>query len=311
MLTILGITGPIFIIIGIGFAAVRMGLLARADMRVLGVFVINVSLPALLFKALSQRALGELVSADLLIAYTLGSLLVGGLALGYVCLVQKRDLQSGAVLALGVSASNSAYIGYPIALQVFGPAASAALAVYAVVESLVMMPLALTLAEAGGSGGRPWYRALGDILLRLAKNPFILAIAAGVAWASIGVPLPAPLARVVDMLSTASAPVALFCIGGTLAGLHLKGLGADIGLIVVGKLLLHPLAVFVVILALPDMAPQLKTIAIMNACMPMMSIYPILGQKYGKEGICAAALIAATALSFFTISGFLWLSGAG
>ena len=311
MLTILGITGPIFIIIGIGFAAVRMGLLARADMRVLGVFVINVSLPALLFKALSQRALGELVSADLLIAYTLGSLLVGGLALGYVCLVQKRDLQSGAVLALGVSASNSAYIGYPIALQVFGPAASAALAVYAVVESLVMMPLALTLAEAGGSGGRPWYRALGDILLRLAKNPFILAIAAGVAWATTGVPLPAPLARVVDMLSTASAPVALFCIGGTLAGLHLKGLGADIGLIVVGKLLLHPLAVFVVILALPNMAPQLKTVAIMNACMPMMSIYPILGQKYGKEGICAAALITATALSFFTISGFLWLSGAG
>ena len=173
------------------------------------------------------------------------------------------------------------------------------------------MPLALTLAEAGGSGGRPWYRALGDILLRLAKNPFILAIAAGVAWATTGVPLPAPLARVVDMLSTASAPVALFCIGGTLAGLHLKGLGADIGLIVVGKLLLHPLAVFVVILALPNMAPQLKTIAIMNACMPMMSIYPILGQKYGKEGICAAALITATALSFFTISGFLSLSGAG
>ena len=113
------------------------------------------------------------------------------------------------------------------------------------------------------------------------------------------------------MLSTASAPVALFCIGGTLAGLHLKGLGADIGLIVVGKLLLHPLAVFAVTLALPGMSPQLKTIAIMNACMPMMSIYPILGQKYGKEGICAAALIAATALSFFTISGFLWLSGAG
>lgn len=311
MLTILGITGPIFIIIGIGFAAVRMGLLARTDMRVLGVFVINVSLPALLFKALSQRSLGELVSAELLIAYTLGSLLVAGLALGHVCLVQKRDLQSGAVLALGVSASNSAYIGYPIALQVFGPAASAALAVYALVESLVMMPLTLTLAEAGGAGGRRWYSVLGDILLRLAKNPFILAIAAGVAWASIGVPLPAPLARVVDMLSTASAPVALFCIGGTLAGLHLKGLGADIGLIVVGKLLLHPLAVFVVTLALPGMSPQLKTIAIMNACMPMMSIYPILGQKYGKEGICAAALIAATALSFFTISGFLWLSGAG
>ena len=152
--------------------------------------------------------------------------------------------------------------------------------------------------------------SVSGIMTRLSTTAYT-AIAAGVAWATTGVPLPAPLARVVDMLSTASAPVALFCIGGTLAGLHLKGLGADIGLIVVGKLLLHPLAVFVVILALPNMAPQLKTIAIMNACMPMMSIYPILGQKYGKEGICAAALITATALSFFTISGFLWLSGAG
>ena len=311
MLTILGITGPIFIIIGIGFAAVRCGLLARTDMRVLGVFVINISLPALLFKALSQRSLGELVSADLLIMYTAGSLLVLGVALGFACLVRGRDLQSGAVLALGMSASNSSYIGYPIALQVFGPPASAALAVYALVESLIMMPLTMTLAEAGGGGGGHWTRVLKDILLRLAKNPFILSIGAGVAWAALGLQMPAPIGRVIDMLSTASAPVALFCIGGTLAGLHLKGMGADIGLIVGGKLLLHPLAVFAVSFTLPGVDPQLKTAAIMNACMPMMSIYPILGQKYGKENICAAALIAATATSFFTISGFLWLSGAG
>lgn len=41
----------------------------------------------------------------------------------------------------------------------------------------------------------------------------------------------------------------------------------------------------------------------------MMSIYPILAQKYGQEGLCAAALVATTVTSFFTISGFLWLSG--
>ena len=52
MLTILGITGPIFLIVGVGFAAVRDGLLTRAEMRPLGVFVINVALPALLFPAI-------------------------------------------------------------------------------------------------------------------------------------------------------------------------------------------------------------------------------------------------------------------
>ena len=123
MLTILGITGPIFLIVGVGFAAVRHGLLTRAEMRPLGVFVINVALPALLFKAMSARALGDLVDGHLLLVYALGSLLAAGLALAVSCLLRGRSLQVGAVQALGASMSNSAFIGYPIALQAMGPLA--------------------------------------------------------------------------------------------------------------------------------------------------------------------------------------------
>jgi malonate transporter len=75
---------------------------------------------------------------------------------------------------------------------------------------------------------------------------------------------------------------------------------------VAGKLLLHPLLAF---LALPLDGAVLQTAAVLSACMPMMSIYPILAQKYGREGLCAAALVATTVTSFFTISGFLWVSG--
>jgi len=311
LLTILGITGPIFILLGIGFAAVRSGLLTRADMRALGVFVINFALPALLFKAMSQRSLGELLSGQLVLVYTLGSLLAAGTVLAIACLVRKADLQSGAVQAMGSAVSNSAFIGYPIALQVFGPSASAGLAAYVLIESLFMMPLSLTLAEVGGSSGGRWTTVLKEILQRLSKNPFILGIAAGIGWSALGLELPVPVARAVDMLSTASAPVALFCIGGTLAGLSIKGMLGEIGLIVAGKLLLHPLCVFLVFLLLPGTDSRLQTSAIINAAMPMMSIYPLLGQKYGKEGVCAAALVAATVLSFFTISGLLWLTGTG
>jgi hypothetical protein len=41
----------------------------------------------------------------------------------------------------------------------------------------------------------------------------------------------------------------------------------------------------------------------------MLSIYPILAQKYGFEEMCAAALLLATVLSFLTISVALWLPG--
>lgn len=311
MLTILGITGPIFLIIAVGFVAVRVGLLSRAEMRPLGVFVINVALPALLFKAMSAKAPGDLVSGHLLAVYTAGSLLAAGVALAAACLLRGRNVQTGAIQAMGVSLSNSAFIGYPIAHQVFGPLAGSALAVYALVEGLVMMPLLLTLAEVAGSGTRRWTAVLKEILRRLTRNPFILAMAAGVAWALVGVPLPVPVAKAVDMLSQASAPVALFCIGGTLAGLSLRGLGADIAFIVGGKLVLHPLCVAACIALSPGSDRHLATAAILNAAMPMFSIYPLLSQKFGQEGMSAAALVAATTTSFFTISALLWMLGGG
>lgn len=311
MLSILGITGPIFLLIALGFGAVRSGLLARGEMRPLGFFVINFALPALLFKALSQRPLAELVDFRLLAIYTLGSLVIAGGAIAFGRLVQKRSLQGATVLGMGMSVSNSAFIGFPIAQQLIGQRASATLALYAAVETLIMLPVLLTLAELGGDRDKHWSRVLLGIFARLGRNPMIVSILAGVLCSAVGLALPVLLLRAVDMLSGASAPVALFYIGGILGGLSLKGMAGEIGAIAFGKLVLHPLAVFAAFLLLPFDDPAIRAATIVNAGMPMFSIYPILGQKYGKEGVCAAALVATTVASFFTVSTLVWLTGAG
>ena len=46
--------------------------------------------------------------------------------------------------------------------------------------------------------------------------------------------------------------------------------------------------------------------AIIFASVPMLSIYPILAQRYPLEGFCAPALLVATLASFVTVSGALW-----
>ena len=43
------------------------------------------------------------------------------------------------------------------------------------------------------------------------------------------------------------------------------------------------------------------------AGVPMLSIYPIIGQRYGMESLCAAAMVATTVISFITISLMIWL----
>ena len=66
------------------------------------------------------------------------------------------------------------------------------------------------------------YSHMRGIVHRLITNPLIISISMGVVFSAFDLHLPVPFNHAVDMLSGASAPVALFYIGCTLAGLSLK-----------------------------------------------------------------------------------------
>lgn len=309
MAGIFAITFPIFAIMALGFTTVRCGVFNKAEMRVLGRFVINLALPALIFKALSERPLAEIANGSYLLAYALGSLAVLALVAGTARFLQKKPLQVSAIHGMGVAMSNSGFIGYPIVLQLLGAPAAVALALCMVVENVLILPLCLALAESGAQAGGNLRTVVLGTLRGLFRNPLILTILAGFAFALLEVRLPLPVARGIEMIAMASAPLALFVIGGSLVGLELKGMGRDVAQVVVGKLVLHPLAVFAALLLVPPIDPQLRMAAIAFASMPMLSIYPIVAMKYGQEVFCATAVLAATVTAFFSISGVLWIIG--
>jgi hypothetical protein len=307
LIEILSITSPIFILIGLGYCAVRVAFFSRADMRVLGTFVINFALPAMLFKALSQRSFGEVMNSGYLLAYALGSLFAMSVAIVIALKWRKRDFQSSVIVGMGASLSNSAFIGLPVAVQVLGPIGSVAMALSMLVENLLMLPLLLVMADRSDHKSASVLSMLRGTFARLLRNPMLLAIAIGFAFALFGLKLPAPLSRVVEMLSFASGPLALFVIGGSLAGMAVKGMIADVSLIAVAKLVLHPAAVLVGVLLIPGIDPELQAAAVLIACVPMFSIYAIMGQKYGLESMCSAALVVATVASFVSISMIIWI----
>ncbi|NVO07868.1 MAG: AEC family transporter [Rhodoferax sp.] len=311
MLDILAVTSPIYLIIALGFGLTRSALFAKTDMRVFGKFVINLALPALVFKALSQRQFGDIVNTGYLLAYLLGSLAVLGLGYCWASRVRALSPTTSTFYAMGMACSNSGFVGYPILLLTLAPVAGVALALNMLVENLVVIPLLLVLAERGRGSANPWH-ALAQSLAKLAKNPLFIALAAGMAVSLSGWKLPAPVAQTVGMFAAASGALSLFVIGGALVGLPLAGMGQRVWPIVLGKLVLHPLLVLLGILALPSLgfaplAPDLRLAAVLLAAMPMMGIYATLAQAYGQEDFSAAATLLATVASFFTISGLLWV----
>jgi predicted permease len=312
MLDILAITSPIYVTILIGFLATRFGWFDKAAMRNFGAFVIKLALPALLFNALAQRQIGEILNVSYLFAYAGGSLALVGLSYGCCRRLAGLDQSTSAIYAMGMTCSNSGFIGYPILLLTFAPVAGLALAMNVIVENVLVLPLLLALAERGGSARGPWHKMAARSFAQLARNPIVIGTAAGLLVSLLGWKLPGPAERTVGMFAMSSSALSLFVIGGTLVGLQVRGLARRAMPVMITKLIGHPLAVLAGALAapligLPPLEPMLLMAAVLLAAMPMASIYPILSQAYGHEGFSATALVITIIASFFTLSGLLWI----
>ncbi|AMY70933.1 AEC family transporter [Frigidibacter mobilis] len=296
---------PLFAVILIGFLAVRTGYVPAEALRPVGEVVLRIALPALIFLSVAGAAPGEGLQPVALLAIGIGSLAAFACgALGAVWILG-MPLRQAAMVALGISASNSGFIGYPVVQQLLGTAeAGRLLAHMMVIENLMMIPLALILSSNAGGGGS----VRGSALLRdLARNPLILALGAALAFQVVGLSLPDQASRTLDLLARMSAPAALLVVGATLATLRPRGQAGAVALIVLGKLLLHPALTLAAFAAVGGLPAQFVLGAVLFAAMPMMSVYPILSQRAGLGPLAASALLVATVLG--TVSIPLWLPG--
>lgn len=307
MLGLLSITFPIFALIGLGYAVTARGIFERQDMRSLGRFVLQLALPALVFSAVSSRDLGQIVNGGYLFAYLAGSLLTAGIGALALARVQGLDRPGLVLCVMGMSCANSGFIGYPILLLTFPAIAGVALALNMMVENLVMIPmilaaLELTTVSQGAHRGAVLRRTVG----RLIRQPLMLALAAGLLVALLGLHLPAALTRTVGILAGASAALSLSVIGGSLVD-RPRGEGTGLAAAVAaGKLVLHPLMVAAMLwfgarIGLP-VAEPLHTAAILMAAVPMMGIYPVLAQAHGREGLASLSLLYSVVAAFGSLT---------
>lgn len=307
---ILTITFPIFALIGVGYGAVRAGLFAPSDMKVLGKYVLNIALPALLFNAVATRDLGEVLNLGYLVVFALGGLLTAALTYLWFSLKGTGPARR-AIAVMGSTCPNSGFIGYPVMLLVFPDVAGVVLALNMVVENFLLIPLSLMLLEASRDRqGKSLIRIAGRIVIGVLRRPMVIGLMLGLLVMLSGVPVPLALTRLMDVLAASSSAIALFVIGGSLVGLPILGQRAMAAQIVVGKLLVHPTMAALVLLTLPLIGLPLLTgdmaiAAVLSTAMPMFGIYTLLAQDYGHEGIASLALLGATAGAFFTLSALL------
>lgn len=309
MLAILSITAPIFILIGLGYVCVLSRLVAQDTTRAMGQFVITIALPAMIVRGMANKPLAASLEVNFLMGYALASLILFGAGTALYRRLRSASLAESSVAGMGMSSSNSGFVGVSVCAMVLGTdTAARAVAMTILVESALVIPLMMAIADASLKQGEGHLIShLAGTLKRLLRSPLVIAIFLGLFLAAFRIPVPGVAMTVIDMLAVSAAPVALFAVGGNLHGLRPRGMLGDAASVSFVKLVIHPALTALVFLLFPGLDPVMRQAGILFAAAPMLSIYPILGMRYGQEERCSATLLLATVASFLTISATIAL----
>ncbi|MEM6710893.1 MAG: AEC family transporter [Pseudomonadota bacterium] len=279
MAEILALVAPFFGLIFLGFFSGRLSKLPEEGLGWLNFFIIYVALPALFFDLLSSTPLDELQGWSFIIVTTFCAYLVYMLAV-IVAVLRGSSLDQAAMQGVAGSYSNIGYMGPGLTLSVLGsPAAVPTALIFCFDNALQFILTPILMALSGANQDRPIVIAL-TVARKIVLHPFILASAAGIFAAAIHFEPPTSVQRLIEFLSGAAAPCALFAMGVTIALRPLRRVPSEVPWLLFVKLAVHPLLIWVLLSWAGDYDPIWVYTAILMASLPPALNVFVMARQY-------------------------------
>lgn len=297
---------PFFSLIFFGYAAARRNWVPPAAVPAFNGFLLYFAVPALLFRFASTAAFTEIMNGRFFIAYTLAGLVTLFCVLAFARSVMGARLRDASFYGLAASATNIGYLAIPLLVALLGASAAAPAMLATVAEMTIVASVAVALSQLDSTRSTGWRKALTDAMARAAVNPFVISIAVGTAFSALRWRLPTPMEEIMNLLANAAGPSALFAIG---VSLYRPGATQGVSLIalpVAGKLILHPLVVWLALLAF-GLDRFTITAGVLTAVLPTAGWVFIFAQRYESDvARISTALVVSTALAAITFSALVW-----
>ena len=292
---------PVFILIILGNLLRRIGVPELSFWHVSDKLIYWVLIPALLFHHVSQITLSSTMLANYAVVILSGLFVVttlsfiAGKVLGYTPQIWTSVMQG--------AARHNAFIALAIAGSLFGDEGLALGAIFMVIlipiiNIVIVSAMASTLNQDTDNNSRP---GIFDVLFELIKNPFILAIAAGLIISFVDTDRISIIHETTGLLGSAALPIMLLSIG---ANIKIREISSTITPIIIAnvlKLLIFPIVVFFVAKSM-NLSLFETTIAVIFAAVPTAaSSYSLAKQFGGETQLMTSIITIQVALSFITI----------
>ena len=290
---------PLFGLIAAGFVAGRLGVFGPAAADSLNRFTVYLALPALLFDG--SIHLGGALVADARFVLCFAAVLLATYAASLLLAGRRHRLADRGIEALASAYPNTGFMGIPLATGLLGPGALSPAILAALLTVCALFAVAIATVEFDGPDPRP--EAVARRVLRaLATNPIVVAPLAGLLWAALRLPWPAPFARFTALLGDATTPCALVTIGLFLAATASRvRLDATLARVLALKLVAQPALAFG--LAVLFHLSRLQVAAtVLLAALPIGTGPFMLAKLYDREAAeTGRAVLFSTVLSFATV----------
>ena len=271
-------------------------------------FAQNFAIPTLLFIGIANIELSEKFQAPLFISFYIGAFSAALSTFLLAHYIFKRNAVDSIAIGFVSLFSNSVLLGLPITERAYGAEALDWNFPIISIHSPLLISSAIIFMEIAKSHNTalPLKQLVAQIFKSVFKNPLILGISLGWFVNITNFPVPRLIWEGADFLKQAAIPASLFSLGGVLYRYKPEGDFTLITWAIGASLIIHPtiaymLAHFVFKLDVP----ALRSIVITASMAPGITTY-VFANMYGVGmRIAASSVLIGTALSLFTIWGWL------
>lgn len=298
----LNATVPVFLMMVLGLLFRKIGWIDEAFASKMNQFVFLVPLPVLVFEDLATVDFAEVWDTRFVLFCFVTTVICIGIAAGVSCMEKDKAIR-GEFIQVSYR-SSAALLGVALIQNIYGDAGMAPLMI------IGSVPIYNIMAVVVLSFFHPERKGLNAAVLKktmkgIVTNPIILAIAAGLFWSALRVPMPPILQKTVSGIGGMATPMGLMAMGAAFdlkkAFAKAKPAAAATFIKLIGFCAIFlPIAV-----AFGFRESELVAILVMLGSATTVSCF-VMAKNMGHDGVLTSSVVMLTTLfSGFTLTGWI------
>lgn len=300
----LNATVPVFLMMVLGMLFRKIGWIDEVFARKMNKFVFMVPLPVLVFEDLATVKFEEVWDTRFVLFCFVVTLISIGIAAVVSCLLKDRTLR-GEFIQVSYR-SSAAILGVALIQNIYGDSGMAPLMMIGSVPLYNIMAVAVLSFFHPESRGMDT-ASIKKTLKGIVTNPIIIAIAAGLLWSALRIPMPPILEKTVSSIGGIATPLGLMAMGAAFdlskAFAKAKPAAAAAFIKLIGFCTVFlPLAVM---LGFRD--SELVAVLVMLGSAATVSCF-VMAKNMGHDGVLTSSVVMLTTLfSGFTLTGWIYI----